>query len=292
MRGNTSLRNPFRYQYWQIRPFEEWKSLEEETRSRPAKRARTVASVPEEPGAVVAGLRQWLDTELECTICKHLFISPHSVNGCGHTFCHGCLSRWFSEHSLHCPICRHRVIQTPSFSLTPCYRSQNLLDRYVLPSLSPEDAEARRVLVRDNAAEQAARRAADARRATFAQSLLPTIIPARMQIETRGSMTRLRAASSRPQIRAVSRSAETSTDCCQCRVFIPALFLRFRRTTTASGVVTNEYFHANGVCLRSIRHELANTILSPELSEQEKRVTTGVINLLRRVTTGVNLTRS
>ena len=278
---NGPVQNPFRYQYWRIRPFAEWKILEAETRRRPAKRARTVASIPEEePGAVVAGLREWLDEEMRCTICTHFFISPHTIDRCGHTFCHACISRWISEHrSPHCPVCRHRIIKTPVFPITACRVSQTLLDRYVLPSLSPEDAEARRVLARDNAAEQIANQAARVRRATFVQIARPTIVPAEVQIDAIGSMTRSRVASSRPRIRVVSRHPAETT-CRQCRAVIPPLFLRFERTTTAAGVSTNEYFHPNFHCLRSIRGEIADTVVPPELSEQEKRVAKGVIDLL------------
>ncbi|MBE35274.1 MAG: hypothetical protein CMI16_06930 [Opitutaceae bacterium] len=75
----------------------------------------------------------------------------------------------------------------------------------------------------------------------------------------------------------MSRGVKTSTACHRCGVVIPPLFLRIERTTSTSGVSTVEYFHANTTCLRSLRREIADTILSRELTEQEKRVTSGVI---------------
>lgn len=75
-----------------------------------------------EPGSVAAGLPQWLDDELRCVICTDVFVTPYSINGCGHTFCHDCISHWFSTRSTQCPICRHRlqVVGKSSFSF-PIY---------------------------------------------------------------------------------------------------------------------------------------------------------------------------
>jgi hypothetical protein len=67
------------------------------------------AILSEEPGSTAAGLPQWLDDELRCVICTDVFVNPYAVNGCGHTFCHDCISHWLSTRSNQCPICRHHL---------------------------------------------------------------------------------------------------------------------------------------------------------------------------------------
>ena len=120
--------------------------------------------VPMDPTTVAsAGLPQWLDDELRCVICTDIFINPYAVNGCGHVFCHECVSHWLTTQSSQCPICRHRLSLPISLALTPCVMAQGLLDHYVLPYLPPEDVEARRERARE-VRNKAAKRAADARR--------------------------------------------------------------------------------------------------------------------------------
>ena len=59
--------------------------------------------------SVAAGLPQWLEDDLRCVICTDVFVNPYAVNGCGHTFCHDCISHWLCSRSNQCPICRHRL---------------------------------------------------------------------------------------------------------------------------------------------------------------------------------------
>ncbi|CAG2100515.1 unnamed protein product [Medioppia subpectinata] len=40
--------------------------------------------------------QQLFDSELSCSICQELFVSPVSLN-CSHTFCHSCIEQW--KHS-------------------------------------------------------------------------------------------------------------------------------------------------------------------------------------------------
>ena len=120
--------------------------------------------VPMDPTTVAsAGLPQWLDDELRCVICTDIFINPYAVNGCGHVFCHECVSHWLTTQSSQCPICRHRLSLPISLALTPCVMAQGLLDHYVLPYLPPEDVEARRERARE-VRDKAAKRATAARR--------------------------------------------------------------------------------------------------------------------------------
>lgn len=65
--------------------------------------------LPEEQETVTAGLPEWLDDELRCVICTETFVNPYAINGCGHVFCHDCVSQWFNTRSNQCPICRHRL---------------------------------------------------------------------------------------------------------------------------------------------------------------------------------------
>ena len=120
--------------------------------------------LPMDPMSVAsAGLPQWLDDELRCVICTDIFINPYAVNGCGHVFCHECVSHWLTTQSSQCPICRHRLSLPISLALTPCVMAQGLLDHYVLPYLPPEDVEAHRKRARE-VRDKAAKRATDARR--------------------------------------------------------------------------------------------------------------------------------
>ena len=73
----------------------------------------------EQPGPVDVGLPQWLDDELRCVVCTDVFVNPHSISGCGHTFCHDCISHWLSTRSKQCPICRH-VPQVVRELFHPC----------------------------------------------------------------------------------------------------------------------------------------------------------------------------
>jgi pSer/pThr/pTyr-binding forkhead associated (FHA) protein len=118
----------------------------------------------EDPSVVSAGLPQWLDDELRCVICTDMYVNPHALNGCGHLFCHECVSTWLKKNN-QCPICRHKLLVPTSKALTPCHMTQGLLDRYVLPYLPAKDVAALRDRareLRDNAAE---RSAAEARQA-------------------------------------------------------------------------------------------------------------------------------
>ena len=106
--------------------------------------------LPEDRGvSPSAGLPQWLEDELRCVICTDIFVNPYAVNGCGHVFCHDCVSHWLTTQSNQCPICRHRLTCPISLALTPCKMAQGLLDHYVLPYLPPKDAEARRERARE-----------------------------------------------------------------------------------------------------------------------------------------------
>ena len=47
-----------------------------------------------------------MSDENVCSICCQPKQNEHALDECGHSFCAGCIIRWFREHS-SCPICRH-----------------------------------------------------------------------------------------------------------------------------------------------------------------------------------------
>ena len=118
----------------------------------------------QDPGSCPsADLPEWLTDELTCVICTDIFVNPYAVGGCGHVFCHECVSHWLTTRSNQCPICRHRLSLPISLALTPCNMAQGLLDHYVLPYLPAKDVEARRERARE-VRDKAAKRAAEASR--------------------------------------------------------------------------------------------------------------------------------
>ena len=46
-----------------------------------------------------------MSDENTCTICCQPKTNEHALDECGHSFCAGCIIRWFRQHS-SCPICR------------------------------------------------------------------------------------------------------------------------------------------------------------------------------------------
>ena len=46
----------------------------------------------------------------KCSICKLILEEPHSLRGCGHTFCLGCISQSLAIRT-KCPECRNDVNQ-------------------------------------------------------------------------------------------------------------------------------------------------------------------------------------
>ena len=68
------------------------------------------------------GLLHTLETSLEeirtlitCRVCVRPLFEPYT-NECGHTFCYGCLVRWFERDQTQksCPDCRAVVLRPPA----------------------------------------------------------------------------------------------------------------------------------------------------------------------------------
>ncbi len=84
---------------------------------------------PEKDGSV--GLLQTLETSLEdlraliiCRVCVRPLFEPYTIE-CGHTFCYGCLSRWFERDRTKktCPDCRAETTRAPA----PAYLVRNFI---------------------------------------------------------------------------------------------------------------------------------------------------------------------
>ena len=68
------------------------------------------------------GLLHTLETSLDdirtlitCRVCVRPLFEPYTIE-CGHTFCYGCLVRWFERDQTRksCPDCRAVVIRPPA----------------------------------------------------------------------------------------------------------------------------------------------------------------------------------
>lgn len=68
------------------------------------------------------GLIQTLETSLDdirtlitCRVCVRPLFEPYTIE-CGHTFCYGCLVRWFERDRAKksCPDCRADVLRPPA----------------------------------------------------------------------------------------------------------------------------------------------------------------------------------
>ena len=68
------------------------------------------------------GLLETLETSLDdirtlitCRVCVRPLFEPYTIE-CGHTFCYGCLVRWFERDQTKksCPDCRADVLRPPA----------------------------------------------------------------------------------------------------------------------------------------------------------------------------------
>ena len=96
------------------------------------------------------------DSELSCSICHEVFVSPINLN-CSHTFCHSCIEEW--KHSNRenrkndeietlsetncCPICRQPIV-----SQNRVRALDNVID-YLITKCTPELSEHRKQLIRE-----------------------------------------------------------------------------------------------------------------------------------------------
>lgn len=52
---------------------------------------------------------------INCRVCMRPLYEPFTTE-CGHTFCYGCLVRWFEKNDIKksCPECRREVVRAPA----------------------------------------------------------------------------------------------------------------------------------------------------------------------------------
>ena len=71
-----------------------------------------------DPGGILQTLETSLDdirTLITCRVCVRPLFEPYTIE-CGHTFCYGCLVRWFERDQTKksCPDCRADVLRPPA----------------------------------------------------------------------------------------------------------------------------------------------------------------------------------
>ena len=94
----------------------------------------------DDPGGLLQTLETSLDdirTLITCRVCVRPLFEPYTIE-CGHTFCYGCLVRWFERDQTKksCPDCRADVLRQPA----PAYLVRTCLcnvEKYSLRLLGP-----------------------------------------------------------------------------------------------------------------------------------------------------------
>jgi hypothetical protein len=137
---NVGKPNPLIFEYRQPLNLDAWKRemLDAWKAHRPVKHNKRHREAADSPVP-------WIDDDVCCAICTEVFVDPYLFNGCGHTFCYTCITKWLSERSKCCPICRH---EGGTKCLTPNLTVQTLLDRFVISRLTPEARDDRIKLAR------------------------------------------------------------------------------------------------------------------------------------------------
>lgn len=98
--------------------------------------------------SVLTELGDVVESELQCSICAELFVTPVTLN-CSHTFCQYCITMW-KKKKMDCPICRSSII-------TEC--KSLVLDTFIdkmVQSLSDEMKQKRKDILKSREAEVAA----------------------------------------------------------------------------------------------------------------------------------------
>ncbi|KAJ3576150.1 hypothetical protein NP233_g637 [Leucocoprinus birnbaumii] len=114
--------------------------------SRPAKRPRSQSSTsdPEEGGSIMTmKIRRILEAyeeEITCPICCDLFVSTHSGNPCGHSYCGDCGWQWVKKNNQsQCPVCRANLVR--SKPLIPNIAMDSLVEKHIAQLISAGDAD-------------------------------------------------------------------------------------------------------------------------------------------------------
>lgn len=101
---------------------------------------------------VSGNLKDFLENQLQCSICNEIFVFPSAVN-CGHTYCEECIEGWKKKtFNATCPICRAEVIMT-----SPNQILDGFIEKFI-DNFFPEDSKkARAELVKDRKNQKEAR---------------------------------------------------------------------------------------------------------------------------------------
>jgi len=78
-------------------------------------------------------------TDINCCICYETLVAPHSVPGCGHTFCGACIYSWVGKGRRNCPTCRNNSFSTPAYNK----QLDEIINSEFVPGLSDDEKESR-----------------------------------------------------------------------------------------------------------------------------------------------------
>jgi len=75
-------------------------------------------SEPEKPACILPKFpEEACDIDYNCAICFEQVVAPHSLAGCGHTFCGTCIHKWIKTKK-SCPTCRNTSFNLPTYVKT------------------------------------------------------------------------------------------------------------------------------------------------------------------------------
>ena len=244
-----------------------------------------------------------------CAVCLEVWNQPHAVAGCGHVFCHDCVTKSFEKVG-KCPTCNNVPVTTAKSELfTPCLVGKAILHRYVDPLLSPEERERRLKLERKIRATKVAKKREE--NENRKRIVCERFRQAMVGLETQLSAVRrefpevpfpfgrvfvpLSADSdNRPPSHipgetnvsweARSVSEEEIAPCDTCQVIVPPRHLRFCRLCDVPGEKIKKHYHASVDCMLDAKADVRRfgLCLSEELNDQEKRIASVICDFLTR----------
>jgi hypothetical protein len=211
--------------------------------------------------------------QMVCNVCCDWFQAPCVISGCGHKFCHTCITEWFGKCQAKpsCPTCRLPlpvVDGSPTPLLTPCFTTEALLCQYIDSKLTAPDAETRRQLssvvfasTRADIKSTALRDAANVGHLSVCSNDF--------------SMDLINSSNDTKQVCVASGSVMREHSCAACDAIIPP---GYARIISRSGY----HFHGSVLCALGMKDELTaeRCVVLPEVTEQESRLLLKTIDLV------------